>query len=76
MVSNGSFFFVDLYASLCVLMVFNGFLWVLIGLYSFLRCLVGPSRSICVFMESVGFLWVLIGFDSFLWVLIRSYASL
>ena len=47
-----------------VLMLFNGFLGVLIGPYASSLVLFGPYRSLCVVLDSNGSLLVLIGLFS------------
>ena len=76
------------YASLCVLMIPNGSLWipfvfmdsngyllVLICPYASLLFFMGVLRSLCAHMKFNVSLWFLIGPFAFLWVLINLYAS-
>ena len=47
------------YRSLFVLLVSNGSLWVLIGLYPFLWIFMGPYKFLCILISFNGYLWVL-----------------
>ena len=63
-------------SSFCVLINFSGFLWVFVGPYSSLRCLMGPSGFLCVFFGSLRFLMGLYRSLCALWILLGSYGSL
>ena len=84
----GHYGFLGLYSSLCVLMNFNGFLWVFMGFYGSLLVCISLSGSLWVFMgpyalwafmHSYKSLWVYkcpYWFIFFLWLLLCFYAAL